>query len=192
MTRLAIFVGTKGRGTNMAAIIAGCKSGDVPAEAVVVVSPVDNNPAALRAQALGVEVRAVPKGDDYAERLTAVLDEFRVDLICLAGYMFLLPESVVHAYEDRILNIHPALLPKFGGKGMYGMHVHEAVIAAGEAESGCTVHYVNERYDEGAIIHQKRCPVYPNDTPDTLADRVLDLEQIAYPEGLKMVIEQKG
>jgi formyltetrahydrofolate-dependent phosphoribosylglycinamide formyltransferase len=181
-------VGTKGRGTNMAALIAACHSGYVPAEAALVVSPAEGTPAVLRAQALGVRTAVVPRGEGYAASLLALLRG--IDVVCLAGYMFLLPEEVVRAYEGRILNIHPALLPKFGGKGMYGIHVHKAVLAAGESESGCSIHFVSERYDEGAVLLQKRCPVLPDDTPQTLADRVLDLEQTAYPEALKILVER--
>jgi phosphoribosylglycinamide formyltransferase-1 len=103
-----------------------------------------------------------------------------------------LPLEVLSLFPNRVLNIHPALLPKFGGKGMYGHHVHEAVLAAGEAESGCSVHFVNERYDEGAVILQKVCPVLPDDTPDTLAARVLVLEHQAYPEALAKVIRDRS
>ncbi len=187
--RVAIFVGTKGRGTNMATLIAACLSGDVPAEPALVVSPADGTAAVLRAESLGVKVAVVPKDDDYADRLSRVLQAKGIDVICLAGYMFLLPLEVVRAFEGRIININPALLPKYGDKGMYGRHVHVAVIAAGETESGCSVHFVTERYDEGAVLLQKKCPVYPDDTPDTLADRVLDLEHTAYPEALKMLVE---
>lgn len=187
--KVAIFVGTKGRGTNMATLIAACLSGDVPASPALVVSPADGTAAVLRARALGVAVAVVAKDDDYADQLSRLLREEGIDVICLAGYMFLLPLEVVHAYEGRIINIHPALLPKYGGKGMYGRHVHEAVIVAGETESGCSVHFVTERYDEGTVLLQKTCPVYPDDTPDTLADRVLDLEHTAYPEALKMLVE---
>ncbi|MFN3683119.1 MAG: formyltransferase family protein, partial [Fimbriimonadaceae bacterium] len=109
-------------------------------------------------------------------------------LVCLAGYMRLLPKEVLDSFPNRVLNIHPALLPKFGGKGMYGMRVHEAVLRAGEAESGCTVHLVNERYDEGPIVVQLRCPVLPDDTPETLAARVLELEHRAYPEAVRKVL----
>ncbi len=173
----------------MATLIAACLSGDVPALPSLVVSPADGTAAVLRAQALGVKVAVVPKSEDYASLLSGLLREDRIDVICLAGYMFLLPVEVVRAYEGRIINIHPALLPKYGGKGMYGQHVHEAVIAAGETESGCSVHFVSEEYDEGAVLLQKKCPVLPDDTPETLADRVLDLEHTAYPEALKMLVE---
>jgi formyltetrahydrofolate-dependent phosphoribosylglycinamide formyltransferase len=174
----------------MASLAAACLSGFVPAEPALVVSPADGTPAVLRARALGVEVAVVPKSDDYAARLSAILREGRIDVVCLAGYMFLLPIEIVRAYEGRMLNIHPALLPKFGGKGMYGRHVHEAVLAAGETESGCSVHFVTERYDEGPVLLQKRCPVLPSDTVETLADRVLDLEQTAYPEALKLLVSR--
>lgn len=105
----------------------------------------------------------------------------RIDLIVLAGFMRLIPIEMVRAFRQRIINIHPALLPKFGGKGMYGHHVHEAVIAAQETESGITIHYVNERYDEGEHIAQFRCPVLPDDTPDSLAERIHGLEHAHYP-----------
>jgi formyltetrahydrofolate-dependent phosphoribosylglycinamide formyltransferase len=186
---VAIFVGTKGRGTNMATLVAACHSGYVGAEAALVVSPADGTPAVLRSRALGVRVAVVPKDGEYAARLSDLLRDEGIDAVCLAGCMFLLPLEVVRAYEGRIINIHPALLPKYGGKGMYGRHVHEAVIAAGETESGCSVHFVTERYDEGAVLLQKKCPVYRDDTPETLAERVLDLEHTAYPEALKMLVE---
>lgn len=174
----------------MAALIAACHSGYVPAQAALVVTPKGGTPAAIRAESLGVKVAVVPNGDRFGDRLLEALWQSEIDVICLAGFMFLLPEEVVRKYEGRILNIHPALLPKYGGKGMYGVHVHEAVLAAGEKESGCSVHFVNERYDEGAVLLQKKCPVLPEDTVDTLAERVLDLEHEAYPEALKMLVER--
>ncbi len=112
----------------------------------------------------------------------------RIDLLVLAGFMRLIPAEVVRAFPERIVNIHPALLPKFGGKGMYGHHVHEAVIAAKEAESGITIHLVNERYDEGRILFQARCPVLPDDTPESLAQRVHALEHAHYPQVAEALI----
>ncbi|MCG9895289.1 MAG: phosphoribosylglycinamide formyltransferase [Fimbriimonadaceae bacterium] len=189
--RFAVLVGSKGRGSNMAALISGSFSGAVQAEAALVVAPREDAPAVARARALGVPVAVVPiKGEGYAGRLLSALGSARVEIVCLAGYMSLLPGEVVAAFEGRILNIHPALLPKFGGKGMYGIHVHEAVIAAGESESGCTVHLVDERYDEGAILLQRRVPVLPDDTAETLAERVLDQEHIAYQDGLNLLVER--
>lgn len=172
----------------MACLIASCLSGDVPAIPALVISPKSGTPATIRAESLGISTKVIEKGDDYDQRLADALTIEKIDLICLAGYMFLLPNQIVQKYKGKILNIHPALLPKFGGKGMYGINVHEAVIAAGETESGCTVHLVTEQYDEGEIVLQKKCPVFPHDTPDTLADRILDLEHIAYPEALRKVV----
>ncbi len=106
----------------------------------------------------------------------------QVDLIVLAGFLRLVPAELVRAFPDRIINIHPALLPKYGGKGMYGHHVHEAVIAAKEDESGITIHYVNERFDEGGHIAQFKCPVLASDTPDTLAARIHELEHAHFPD----------
>lgn len=105
----------------------------------------------------------------------------RIDLIVLAGFLRLVPAELVRAFPDRIVNIHPALLPKFGGRGLYGEHVHRAVLEAGETESGITIHLVNERYDEGRPLFQARCPVLPGDTADTLAARIHALEHAHYP-----------
>lgn len=119
------------------------------------------------------------------------MEAFRgADFICLAGFMKLLPSEVLRAFPNRVLNIHPALLPKFGGKGMYGHHVHEAVLAAGEKESGCTVHLVTDQYDEGEILVQLCCPVRATDTPESLAARVLELEHRAYPEAVRLLMER--
>lgn len=174
----------------MASLIAACLGGDVPAEPALVVSPKAGTPAAIRANSLGVRVAVVPRDEGYADGLRHLLQEERIEVVCLAGYMTLLPAEVVREYRGRILNIHPALLPKFGGKGMYGIAVHEAVLAAGEKESGCSVHFVTEVYDEGEVLLQKRCAVLPGDTPETLADRVLDLEHTAYPEALKLLVSR--
>ena len=111
------------------------------------------------------------------------------DIICLAGFLRILPPEIVRRYEGRILNIHPSLLPKFGGKGMYGRKVHEAVLRAGERASGCTVHYVTEEVDNGPVILQRRVDVYPEDTPETLEQRVHSLELEAYPEAIRIVLE---
>jgi len=177
----------------MAAIAEACAKREIPAEVAVVVAPSDAAPALEVARGMGIEVAVVPyKAEDYAPLLLGVLQSKKCEILCLAGFMRLLPVEVLQAFPDRILNIHPALLPKHGGKGMYGMHVHEAVLAAGDKESGCTIHYVNERYDEGRIIHQLRCPVEAGDTPETLAARVLALEHRAYAKALRIVIERNG
>lgn len=116
------------------------------------------------------------------------LQEDETDLIVLAGFLWLMPPCITAAYADRIINIHPALLPAYGGKGMYGHHVHEAVIAAGERESGITIHYVNDHYDEGATIFQASCPVLPDDTPDRLAARIHELEYQHFPRVIQEVL----
>ncbi len=117
-----------------------------------------------------------------ATRLRAVVDEFRIDYIVLAGYLRLLP--ILEGMERRVLNIHPSLLPRFGGPGMYANRVHEAVLAAGDTESGCTVHWCDHEFDRGDIILQRRCPVLPGDTAATLAARVFQEELIALPEAV--------
>ena len=104
-----------------------------------------------------------------------------INFIVLAGFLWKMPTSLIEAFPNRIINIHPALLPKYGGKGMYGMHVHEAVIAAGETESGISIHYVNANYDEGAIIFQAKCTVEPSDTPSSLATKIHALEHAHFP-----------
>lgn len=171
----------------MLALITASKEGRLPAEIAVVLSPKEETPAVQVAREQGVPVALVPPGDDYGPRMLQGLAGCR--WVCLAGYLRLLPIEVLQAFPNRILNIHPALLPKFGGKGMYGHHVHEAVVAAKETESGCTVHLVNERYDEGQIVLQKRCPVFPDDTAEDVATRVLKLEHQAYAEALAQMIQ---
>lgn len=122
------------------------------------------------------------------EKILRQLQQEEIDFIVLAGFLWLIPACFTTAYPNRIVNIHPALLPAYGGKGMYGHHVHEAVIAAGEKESGITIHYVNEHYDSGAIIFQAKCPVLPTDTPDTLAARVHELEYDHFPRVIEETI----
>ncbi len=182
--RVAVFA--SGRGSTFRAIHAALEHPDAPASLVLCVS---NNPrpgAFEYAESVGIECvrcspRMFPDEDQYAASLVATLQERNVELIVLAGYMRKLPPAVVGEYRGRVLNIHPALLPKFGGQGMYGMHVHEAVIAAGETESGPTVHLVDEEYDTGPILAQQSVPVLTGDTPAALAERVLSVEHVLYP-----------
>jgi formyltetrahydrofolate-dependent phosphoribosylglycinamide formyltransferase len=140
-----------------------------------------------KALAAGLDVQVVPFkqiGDPsaYSQRIGQLLAEAGADLVVLAGFLSMW--QIPPAFEGRVVNIHPALLPSFGGKGMYGHHVHEAVLAAGCKVSGCTVHFVTNRYDEGPIIVQRCVPVLEDDTPDSLADRVFEQEMIAYPEAI--------
>ena len=173
----------------MVALIRACAEGRVPAKVECVLTPSLTSPAVESAEREGVDVVDFdPKAPDVGETLSSLLSERKIDVLCLAGYMSLLPESAIDTMHGRVLNIHPALLPKFGGKGMYGHHVHEAVLAAGETESGCTVHWVTREYDEGAIVLQKTCPVLPDDTAETLGERVLRLEHQAYAEAVQLVL----
>lgn len=142
-----------------------------------------------RAKKLNVPAICFSRADLYETGF--VLDRLKNEnpaLIVLAGFLWLIPKSIIRHFHRRIINIHPALLPKFGGKGMYGKKVHEAVIAAGEKESGITIHYVNEKYDEGDIIFQARCPVLPSDTPEILAQRIHELEHRHYPQVIKKLL----
>ena len=153
-----------------------------------------NNPKAgviERAARLHIPVLLFDRPTFYdTNRISELLQKQGINLIVLAGFMWLLPSHLVQAFGGRIINIHPALLPKFGGKGMYGHFVHEAVVAAGETESGITIHYVNERYDEGEPIFQIACPVLPTDTPDDVARNVQALEHAHYPRVVAEVLER--
>ena len=144
-----------------------------------------------RAKALNVPCEYLAKTDwESGEPVLSVLREHQIDFVVLAGFLARIPDNVLHAYPNKMINIHPSLLPKFGGKGMYGDRVHEAVIAAGEKESGITIHYTNEHYDEGAIICQQKCPVMSDDTPDSLAHRIHALEYEFYPKVIDNLINQ--
>lgn len=190
--RLAIFVGPRSQGSNMRAIAEACANGSIPAVVARVVAPTGNAPALAAARSLGLPVIVIdPDTADFSERILELAEEDSWDLICLAGYLRLIPSEVLDRFPRRVLNIHPALLPRFGGKGMYGRRVHQAVLEAGEAESGCTVHRVDDRYDEGEIVLQLRCPVMPGDTAESLAERVARLEHEAFPAALRMVIESE-
>jgi phosphoribosylglycinamide formyltransferase-1 len=180
-----------GGGRTLLNFLAHIKAGTLPAEVVVVVASRDCK-GVERARTAGLDVRIVPYKDmpdvdTYSTRLVELLDQAKADLVCLAGFLsfWKLPER----YLGRVMNIHPALLPRFGGDGMYGHHVHEAVLAAGCKVSGCTVHFVNNEYDAGPIIVQKAVPVLEGDTPDTLAARVFEQECVAYPEAIRLFAE---
>jgi formyltetrahydrofolate-dependent phosphoribosylglycinamide formyltransferase len=193
MTRIAILVGGKTLGTNMEALARACQSGELAAEVALVVAPRADCPAAEAAKGLRLPLQVLSAREDgYEERLTEALQCTGAAYVCLSGYLSLLPQAVLQAFPNRILNIHPALLPKFGGKGMYGLAVHRAVVEAGETESGCTVHWVTEQYDEGPILLQRSCPVLPEDTPESLAARVLSLEHVAYRDALQTLILRNG
>jgi phosphoribosylglycinamide formyltransferase 1 len=181
--RLAVLI--SGSGTTLQNLLDRTRDGRLAAEVVGVVSSRVGVRGVQRATAAGVPVRVVERkpADTFPARVWDAVGEFRPDLICLAGWLHLLP--IRPEYRGRVLNIHPSLLPAFGGKGMYGRHVHEAVIASGAAVSGCTVHHADEEYDTGPILVQKQVPVLPGDTPESLAARVFAAECEAYPEAIR-------
>lgn len=186
MKRLSIFV--SGNGTNLQRIaeyFADKKD-------VEIVNVVCNNPKAYsieRAKNLGIPLRMITKEDFRSEALIKELQNLHVDLIVLAGFLWKIPEDLVKAFPRKIVNIHPALLPKYGGKGFYGEHVHEAVVAAKEEQSGITVHYVNEIYDSGEIILQARVSLDEKETPDSLAAKIHHLEQAYFPIAIEQVLK---
>ncbi|HEU4700308.1 MAG TPA: phosphoribosylglycinamide formyltransferase [Gemmatimonadales bacterium] len=175
--RLAVCI--SGRGSNLEALLRALGPG-APAEVALVLSNRASAAGLERAAERGVPSAVLADPGDAAEWL-GHLERHRIDLVVLAGYLKLVPEGVIARYGGRILNIHPALLPDFGGHGMYGRRVHEAVLASGAATSGATVHLVDEVYDRGEILAQARVPVLPGDTPDTLAARVLEAEHRLLP-----------
>ncbi|MBP5527666.1 MAG: phosphoribosylglycinamide formyltransferase [Bacteroidales bacterium] len=145
---------------------------------------------AERAKNLGIESHYFGRADFYENgAVMKYLQEKEVDWVILAGFLWLVPEEMLEAYPNRIINIHPALLPKYGGKGMYGHHVHEAVVAAGEHESGITIHVVDNHYDRGTTLFQARCTVTPNDTADTLAAKIHLLEKEYFPRVIDETIK---
>ena len=186
MKRICIFA--SGSGTNAHNIIRYFKKSE-KAEVVLVIS---------NKQSAGVLQKAVLEnipamllaGKSYFEdkKLSEFLVKQKIDLIVLAGFLLLIPEHIIKAFPNKIINIHPALLPKHGGKGMYGMKIHEAVIRNKEKESGITIHYVNEKYDEGGIIFQARCEVTPSDTPETLAQKIHAFEYEHFPKVIEKLL----
>jgi phosphoribosylglycinamide formyltransferase-1 len=180
--RLRVGVLVSGTGTVLQALIDACRSGETPAEIVVVVSNVPGAFALERARAAGIPALT---------ELRKALDAAAVELVCLAGFLRILTPGFVDAFAGRMMNIHPALLPAFGGKGMYGARVHEAVLASGARISGCTVHFVTRDPDAGPIIVQATVPVEDGDTPATLSARVRREELRAYPVAVRMFAERR-
>lgn len=186
MKNIAIFA--SGSGTN-AENIARYFSNSETIKVAVVLS--NNKNAGVHARMEKLNIPSVSFTHEEFIEGTAVLAklaEYDTVLIVLAGFMNKISDTLLKAYPNKIINIHPALLPKHGGKGMYGMHVHEAVVAAGEKESGITIHYINENYDEGAVIFQATCPVLPTDTPEEVATKVHALEYAHYPHVIEEVL----
>jgi phosphoribosylglycinamide formyltransferase 1 len=176
---MRIAVAISGRGSNLEALLRALEPG-APAGVVLVVSDRADAAGLARARDRGIPAELISQPEDAEEWLT-LLRKAQADLVVLAGYVKLVPAPVIAAYRGRIINIHPALLPDFGGKGMYGARVHQAVLASGVRETGATVHLVDEVYDRGAVLAQARVPVLPGDTPERLAERVLEVEHRLLP-----------
>jgi phosphoribosylglycinamide formyltransferase-1 len=193
-TRIAVFC--SGSGSNFQAIFHALKQRQLNAEIMLCLSNRSQCGAMAFAQenniaTLHLTEKQFGSFDEFASAMVGCLREHKIDIVVLAGYMRKVPEAVVAAFPERMINIHPALLPKFGGEGMYGIHVHTAVLAAGETESGATVHIVNEEYDKGRILLQRKVPVLSGDTPETLAARVLECEHKLYPDALEKLLKEQ-
>lgn len=185
--RICALVSGKGRGTNFKALLTAAQSGTIDGKFELLASVSRRAGAIEIAENASVETLVIGGKDPCAdEKLCAQLTPDRFDLVCLCGYMRILPIELVRAFVHRMMNIHPALIPMFAGKGYYGMRVHEAAIERGVKFSGCTVHFVDEEYDHGPIILQKVTPVYDDDDAESLAARVLKLEHQAYPEAVEL------
>jgi phosphoribosylglycinamide formyltransferase-1 len=190
MPRLAIFA--SGNGTNAQRIIEYF-AGHPAIEIDLLLCNKQDAPVIGRAEKLHVSTRIFNRHELYeTAEIVETLRQSNIDYLVLAGFLWLIPQNLLTAYPGRIINIHPALLPKYGGKGMYGMKVHEAIIAAGESESGITVHYVDENYDDGRIIFQAKCTISGHETPDSLAAKVHALEYRYFPEVIEGVVMRDG
>jgi phosphoribosylglycinamide formyltransferase-1 len=191
---IAVFA--SGRGSNLMAILKAIEEGKLKARVVVVVSNNSSAGALEIARSKGIDAlhisrRQFSSDREYADKILSELRKRNVELVVLAGYMKKIPAEVVSEYRNRILNIHPALLPSFGGQGMYGINVHKAVIESGVKITGVTVHIVDEEYDHGPIVLQRAVEVKDDDTPETLAERVLKVEHEVYPEAIRLFVEGK-
>lgn len=188
--RLAIFA--SGAGSNAQKIIDHFKNSSLAQVALVVCNKPEAGVVTIAA-AENIRVLLIEKdrffsGDAYLPEL----QEAKIDLIILAGFLWKVPDALLQAYPQKIINIHPALLPSFGGKGMYGQKVHQAVLGRGDMQTGITIHYVDEHYDNGAVIFQTALPVLPGDTPETLAQRIHQLEHVHYPQVIEKLLNEQA
>jgi phosphoribosylglycinamide formyltransferase-1 len=193
---LNLCVLASGSGSNLKAIIRAGKSRKIRSKVVLVISNNSDSKALLAARennipAYHLSNKLFSSQPEFDKKFLALLKEYKVDLLILAGYMKLVSPAVTKKYKNRILNIHPALLPAYGGKGMYGLNVHKAVLKSGDKTTGATVHLVDDIYDNGAVVLQKKVRVKPGDTPETLQKRVLRAEHILYPEAIKLFESKK-
>lgn len=190
MTNIAIFA--SGEGTNAENLFNYFKN-DTRVKIKLVVTNSDKAGVIARAEAHKKNVQLISKTslNEYADQLIEFLKTENIDLIVLAGFLLQIPAAFVKAFPNGIINIHPSLLPKYGGKGMYGIHVHNAVISNKETQSGITIHYVNEEYDKGEVILQAHCEVRENDSPQTLQQKIRQLELDYLPKAIEEIIEKK-
>lgn len=195
MLNIAVFA--SGKGSNFRAIQHAILSGAIQNAKIVLVISNNSNAGALEiAREYGIPALHLSRKQhstdtEFNDALLRTLEEHAVNFIVLAGYMKRIDPSLIRTYRNRIINIHPALLPAFGGSGMYGMHVHESVLAQKVPETGATVHIVDEEYDHGAIVLQRKVPVAPDDTPETLAAKVQQIEHELYPEAIRLFAEDQ-
>ena len=188
MNKIKLAVFASGGGTNCENIIRYFKDSDKVKVALVVANKA-GIPALEKAERLGVPTSVLPKADlNRKDILLPLMKEYSIDFIVLAGFLLVIPDFLINEYDHRIINLHPALLPKFGGIGMYGHHVHEAVKAAGETETGMTVHWVTPKVDGGAIIARFRTPISPDDTPDDIAAKEHLLEMEHFPRVIDEIL----
>ncbi len=177
-----------GGGRSLKYIHEAVEAGDTPATIAIVIVSRETAYGLTRARQLGYDAVVIERRrlsqDAFDRQITEALTQARVDLVCMAGFLSFW--RIPPAFEQRVMNIHPALLPDFGGKGCYGHHVHQAVLAAGRTESGCTVHFADNQYDHGPTILQRKVPVMANDNPESLAARVFEAETRAYPEAIRL------
>ena len=194
LRKLSIGIFASGRGSNFQAILNAIEGGHLKAEITLLISNKNDAGVISIAGKYSIPIAVIikkeyPSREHFVRAILSALKQHGVDLVLLAGYMKRIPPEVVAAYRNRILNIHPALLPSFGGKGMYGHYVHEAVLSTGCKVTGVTVHIVDDVYDHGPIVAQRCVPVEDNDTPETLAARVLMVEHKIYSEVLQLFVE---
>ncbi len=192
MKKLAILV--SGRGSNMVAIIDACERSSLSASVELVISNNADSLALTTAQEKNIATahlssRTHPDPDDLDVAMKTLLDSYNIDLVLLAGFMKKIGLKTLAAYKNRMINIHPSLLPKFGGQGMFGLNVHKAVIDAGEKETGVTIHMVDNEYDKGVILAQRTVVVTEEDSPESLAAKVLKVEHILFAETIQKIID---
>ncbi len=193
MSELSIAVFVSGGGTNLQALIDAAGEGRLNGRISAVISNNSGSHALVRAANAGINGyhisgKRYPDGSDFVTAILEALDKHTINLIILAGYMKLLPIEIIRKFKSRIINIHPALLPKYGGEGMYGLNVHRAVIRSGDMLSGASVHFVDEIFDHGAILIQRTVPVLSDDSPESLSARVLRIEHKILPMAVRMFL----